>query len=172
MKHSHTMQERIEIYLNHRKLLGHVLRSIRSGLLNFASYVDNKGYTGPLTIDLAIEWATASKKNTRSSWARRLALIHGFAKYYKVIEPKTEIPPLNIYGSINHRPSPYIYTKKEIQNLLAMTKQLKSIDGIKPITYKYLLGLLASTGLRISEAIKLTEEDVDLKAGILIVRET
>ncbi|MHB1948320.1 MAG: tyrosine-type recombinase/integrase [Gammaproteobacteria bacterium] len=172
MTKSLSMKKRVETYMIHRRRLGYVDASVKSSLLKFANFADKKVHAGPITIDLAIEWATASEKNTRSAWARRLGLVHRLAKYYKVIEPETEIPPLNLYGSAYRRPTPYIYSQNEISNLLTATCQLEPIDGLKPITFKYLLGLLSSTGLRISEAIKLKNNDVDLVKGVLTIHET
>lgn len=167
-----TMKKRIDMYLKYRQHLGYSNRTVGGGLLKFADYVDSKRYRGPLTATLAIEWASASTKNTRSACASRLSLIRGFAKYYQIIEPKTEIPPVNYYGVTYRRPAPYIYSEKEIYDLLEVTKKLSPINGLKPITIKYILGLLASTGLRISEALHLTCQDVDLNQGILSIRES
>lgn len=172
MKKYISMKQRVELYCAHRQRLRYTSCAIETGLLKFAEYVDSSGYRGPLTTELAIKWAMASKKHCRSAWGRRLAYIYGFAKYYKPIDPETEIPPPNLYGSIYHRPAPYIYSEKEIYDLIKYTKKLSPITGLKPITFKYLLGLLASTGLRISEAIHLTRQNVDLISGILTVRET
>lgn len=167
-----SMRQRVELYCNHRRRLGYISCAIETGLSKFAKYVDNSGYRGSLTKELAIKWAMASKKHCRSAWGRRLEYIYGFAKYYKVIDPKTEVQPPNLYGSVYRRPSPYIYSEKEIYKLIKSTKKLQSIRGLKPITFKYLIGLLAVTGLRISEAIHLAREDVDLVNGVLTIRET
>jgi integrase/recombinase XerD len=172
MKIPITMKQRVALYLKHRQRLGYKNAGTESGLLKFANYADSNGHVGHLTTALATEWATASPRKKRSAWAIRLALVHGLAKYYQVIEPETEIPPLNIYGAYRQRPTPYIYSKKEILDVLEATKQLCPTNGLKPITFKYLLGLLASTGLRISEAIRLTNKDVDLDKGVLKILET
>ncbi len=167
-----TMKKRVEMYIKHRQTMGYAKDSTKSSLLKFADYADKKGHRGPLTIDLAMEWSRASKTNRRSAWARRLWLLYSFAKYYKAIEPETEIPPRNLYGSILYRPAPYIYTEREVSDLMQKTKLLRPVRGLKPITFKYLLGLFACTGIRVSEAIELTEKDVDLANGILTIRET
>ena len=172
MKQSISMEKQVEMYLKHCNRLGYVDAGVKSLLTKFVEFAEQKGHVGPLTITLAMEWATASKTNRRSAWARRLGLLHRFAKYCKAIEPKTEIPPSNIYGSTLHRPTPYIYTSDEIDNLMTATKLMKSTNGLKPIVFKYLIGLLASTGLRISEAIKLTDNDVDLTNGVLTITES
>ncbi len=166
------MTQRIELYLMHRRRAGYARGGADTGLLEFAKYVDNKGYTGHLTNELAIEWAKTSKKNTRTAWGSRLEYLYGFAKYYKIIDPKTEIPPLNLYGSTHLRSQPYIYSEQEICNLIEGTKKFLPVNGLKPITFKYLLGLLLSTGIRISEAVHLTRQDVDFNNNILIIKET
>ena len=167
-----SIKKQVEMYVEHCHRLGYVDGGTKSLLKKFVEFADQKGHVGPLTITLAMEWATASKTNRRSAWARRLGLLHRFAKYCKAIEPKTEIPPSGIYGSTLHRPTPHIYTSDEIHNLMMATKLMKSTNGLKPIVFKYLIGLLASTGLRISEAIKLTENDVDLVNGVLTINES
>lgn len=167
-----SMKQKVKLYCTHRQRLGYVRCGIETGLLKFAEYLDNSGYKGPLTQELAVKWAMASKKHCRSAWGRRLQYIYGFAKYYKAIDPKTEVPPPNLYGSIYRRPAPYIYSEKEIYNIVKFTKKLSPITGLKPITFKYLIGLLAVTGLRISEAIHLAREDVDLIHGVLTIKET
>jgi integrase len=49
---------------------------------------------------------------------------------------------------------------------------MKPSYELRPLTYRTLFGLLASTGLRVCEALKLTREHVDLKRGILQVEQT
>ena len=117
MKTPQTMKERVELYFKHRHCLGRKAPSVKSGLLKFADYADKKGHAGPLTISLATVWATQFPNNTRASWTRRLWLVRGFAKYCKAIEPKTEIPPANFYGLPIRRPTPYIYSEKEMRKL-------------------------------------------------------
>lgn len=172
MTQSISLKKQVEMYIEHCHRLGHTDGGTKSLLKNFVEFADQKGHVGPLIVTLAMEWATASKTNRRSAWARRLGLLHRFAKYCKAIEPKTEIPPSGIYGSTLHRPTPHIYTLDEIHNLMMATKLMKSTNGLKPIVFKYLIGLLASTGLRISEAIKLTDNDVDLINGVLTINES
>ncbi len=168
-----SMKERIELYIQHRHCLGYHCGELEKILLKFADYVDHRGYTGPLKTNWVIEWIlTSGKNNAGVTWINKLLIIRGFAKFYHAIEPKTEIPPAHFFGSMKHKRSPYIYSQKEIQDLLIATNQLKPIDGIKPITFKYLLGLMASTGIRISEAIKLTVGDVNLEEGFLVIFET
>src|SRR5712691_10011506 len=86
--------------------------------------------------------------------------------------PSTEVPP---EGLLPYRPArvrPYLYSEEEIRRLLQAALELASLQGLASKTYYCLLGLLSVTGLRISEALHLRSEDVDLTEGILAVRST
>ncbi len=168
-----TMYEKVKEYINTRHNLGIQMKIEGDELLRFANYVDKKRYKGPLTTAIAIEWAGSSKKASRFSWARRLEIVRCFAKYYYAFDSKTEIPPKNIFGPTHRRNTPYVYSEQEIKEILAGSLQLHTTQAkLRPITYYYLFGLLASSGLRISEAVHLIDDDVDFSNGILTIRET
>jgi integrase len=70
------------------------------------------------------------------------------------------------------RATPYIYSDDEIRGLLKATRNLPPSTGLRPWTYYTLLGLMAVTGMRIGEVIRLDRTDVDLEQGLLTVRLT
>ena len=159
-------------YLKYRRKLGYQLRIEGRLLLSFAKYADRSGHRGPLTSDLAIRWARQPRGADRLYWARRLEIVRCFARYRAGFDPNTEIPPAGIFGKAHRRTRPYIYSPDEIVSLVKLAHQLKSKTGFRCMTYAALFGLLACTGLRISEALRLTCADVDLRRGILTIRET
>src|SRR5690348_11963034 len=69
-------------------------------------------------------------------------------------------------------PPPTSYTESEVGALLAAARRLRSSSGLRPRPYATLIGLLSCTGLRISEALGLTRDDVDRDQGTLMIRET
>jgi site-specific recombinase XerD len=83
-------------------------------------------------------------------WAHRIEVLIGFARYCKIFDPQTEIPPRRLFGPAHRRKTPYIYSCRQLEELLSAGRQL-SWDG-ELHTYSTLFGLLACTGLRISEA--------------------
>ena len=97
-------------------------------------------------------------------------LLRPFAAWLQQFEPATEVPDSTVFGGIGGRPAPHIFTEQEIIDLLAAARRLE--PDLRGATYEALFGLLAATGLRISEAVNLTQADVDLQAGLLTVRET
>ncbi len=102
----------------------------------------------------------------------RLEVVRCFAKYCCINDPNTQIPAQGIFGKSRRRTIPFIFSKNEIQQTLEKSKHLAPQDGLRPISFRYLFGLLYVTGLRISEALNLSPKDVDLKQGILTIRQT
>jgi len=94
-------------------------------------------------------------------------VVRCFARHLAILEPRTQIPPTRLLGPAHRRNTPYIYTPMQIRQLLSRAGELSPKGGLRPQTYKALLGLLACTGLRIAEALKLGREDVDLAEGLL-----
>jgi integrase len=169
-----SLQARIDSYLAERRRLGFELHSRDTLLASFARYVASRHHRGPLTAELMADWARCDKgnKGTPGTWARRLALLRHFARYLKQFEPDTEVPDELIFGPEPGRVAPHIYREEEIIELLAAARELGPRGSLRPMTFETLFGLMASTGLRVSEAIHLRDADVDLKRGMLIVRQT
>ena len=160
-------------YLTARRGLGFDLETAEGYLRNFASHADRIGHSGPLTIELAVQWARSSRSTNPAQAARRLAVVRQFARYRALFDPATEVPPAGLLGRIPRRPPPpHIYTEAEMAALLQQASCLLPRHGLRPATYVAYFALLASTGLRLSEACRLTADDADLVNGILTIRET
>ena len=99
-------------------------------------------------------------------------MLRGFAAFCLRTDPDTVVPPPKLFGPAHRRLVPHIYTAEELQSLLDATDRLGPPGRLRPATCRTLFGLLAATGLRISEALKLTRTEVDLEAGVLDVRDT
>ena len=162
----------VEEYLSYRRKLGFQLKTEGPQLLAFARYADKEGGDEHLNTELALRWARLPVNTTPLYWARRLEVVRCFARYLAVFDPLTEIPPKGILGPAHIRTAPHIYSDSEIGVLLKGCTELKSANGLRRHTYATLFGLLACTGLRISEALKLTDSDVDLELGVLTIRQT
>lgn len=67
---------------------------------------------------------------------------------------------------------PYIYSHDEIHRLLHATDVYRSPRKLQPYTLRAILLLLYGAGLRISEAVALTLEDVDLANALITIRNT
>jgi integrase len=136
--------------------------------MNFARYVDQSGYRGPLTGKLALHWASLPREADPSYRARRLDIVRVFARHQAVLEPATQIPARHILGPAFLRKTPHLFTAQQLHQL--MWRACRLSGQLRPVTWQTLIGLLACTGLRISEALALAVQDVDLERGVLTVR--
>lgn len=167
------MEALVRRYLAERRLLGFELVGPTTELMRFARYADARGHRGPLTLELQLGWAREHVMRTSAvTAARRLEVVRPFAAYHRQFEPATEIPPTDALGRGHRRPVPHIYTDEEVEQLLQAAAGLAPPDGLRPMTYRTLFGLIAAVGLRLSEAVHLTVGDVDLEAGAITVRKT
>lgn len=169
-----SLQARIDDYLAERRRLGFELRSRDTFLTGFARYVTSRHHRGPLTVELMTGWVRQGKggQGSPGTWALRLDKLLRFVRYLKQFEPDTEMPEESTFGPVPGRVAPHIFHEDEIIELLAAAHKLGPSGSLRPATYETLFGLIASTGLRVSEAIHLRDADVDLKQGMLTVRQT
>jgi len=173
MNRADTMQTAVQRYLDERHRLGFSLKSPGTELMRFARFADARDHQGPLTLDLQLDWAREHVARTSTvTAARRLEVVRPFATYYRQFEPATEVPPPFILGHGHRRLAPHIYTDQEIGDLLTLSDRMTPPGGMRPLTYKTLFGLIAATGLRISEALNLQVKDIDLPMATLTVRQT
>jgi len=168
------LQTRVEQYLCERRLLGFKLRSMGHGLPSFARYVADVGHHGPLTVDLMADWARQAKAGLgdHATLARRLKMLRPFSAWLRQFEPATEVPDEAVFGRVPGRMTPHVYRECEIVELLAAARQIGPEGGLRPAVMEALFGLVACTGLRISEALGLRDADVDLRAGVLTIRQS
>ncbi|WP_211455436.1 tyrosine-type recombinase/integrase [Collimonas antrihumi] len=164
-----TLQLALQRYVAMRRGLGFKFQQQEKRLTNFVRFMEERGAT-VITHKLALEWAMLPQ-DRRPSWALRLTDVRGFARHLHSLEAQTEVLPTGILPGPS-RAKPYIYTDTEIRTLLAAALELPPTNGLRRWTYYCLFGLLSVTGLRISEALSLRRDDVDLAEGILTIRDT
>ena len=155
-------------YLAMRRKLGFKLQKHEETLRDFLNFFEPRKDTY-LTTELALKWAKKPKNTNPAWWTERLSMIRGFAAYWKTIDPRTEVPSLHILLPQYKRPMPHIYSNQQIAQILDSTKKMSTKDGNM---YWTLFGLLLATGMRIGEALALDNKDVDLKQGIITIRNT
>lgn len=161
--------EAVKEYLQLRRNLGFQLRVPGRLLHSFAAFVELEKATH-LTADLALRWAQQPADARPTTWAVRLRTVRRFAIWLSASDRRTEVPPAGLLPYRYERKRPYIYSDAEIANLVRTAGQLPSPAGLKRHTFATLFGLLAVTGMRISEVLALDREDVNLEEGILRIR--
>jgi integrase len=164
------MHRLVEEYLSLRRGLGFSLETPALCLRSLARYAQQIGHRGPLTVDLATRWALATRSTDPAQPARRLIHVRSFARHLVLLDPATEVPSVGLLGKVPRRKQPHIYSDKEIAALLQKAGQMLPHRGLRPRTYTAFFALLASTGLRLSEACSLNCQDVDLDRSLLTIR--
>jgi integrase len=163
------LRSAVERYLSMRQGFGYKYQQQARRLADFVSFMESRKAT-TITTKLALAWAT-SPPGRQASWALRLTDVRGFARHVANFDPETEVPPAGPLPRLK-RAKPYIYSDAEIDALLAAALALPPANGLRRWTYHYLFGLIAVTGMRLSEAIGLQRGDVDLEEGALTVRQS
>lgn len=148
------LRDLLDDYLTTRRALGFMLAVPGRVLGEFVDFMDDAGET-TIRHDLAVSWAA---RFSRGTVLARLNTVRQFAEHIASFDPATEVPVLDGRPYVNHRPRPHIYTSEQIDALLRAAGRLT--PEVRAATWQTLLGLLAVTGLRISEARGLDDADI------------
>ena len=171
MRRNRTMVRQAQTYLEYRRALGFVLKGSGEQLLQFAKFMDQSGWRGPLTTDAILRWVHLPQNASRTHKANRLSIARAFARYLAARDGRTQVPDWRLLPkTFRHRP--HLYSDRQLKQLLRAAGRMKPTYPLRPATYRTLLGLLASTGLRISEAVHLKCEHIDWVHGVLRVEQT
>jgi integrase len=162
------LREALAGYLAVRRALGYKLARPEKLLGQFIVYLEDQGAT-TVTTDHALAWATQPAGD--QSWhACRMTAVRGFAIFLQTIDPAAEVPPAGLLPWRPCRATPYLYSGADVTALIAAAGKLRF--PLRAATYQTLIGLLAVTGLRVGEVIRLDRPDADLAAGVLTVRDS
>lgn len=169
-----TLHQHIDDYLDERHHLGYLAVDQARNLHSFERYTQEVKNIDPPTIEIMTAWARQDSIGSKNplTWARRLNNLRPFMRWFQQFEPRTEVPDDSIFGCTPSRLTPHIYTQQEIVDLLAEAKQLGPKQSLRGEIYEALFGLIACAGLRVSEALSLRNEDVDLKQGMITIHQT
>jgi integrase/recombinase XerD len=164
-----TLIQELDRYLAIRRSLGYDLSTSARVLKRFVAFAHGRK-ARRLTTDLFLAWQAEFGEANQQTWSARLGMVRQFALWLSGVDPRHEVPPKALIPGRYRRSKPYIYSEREIARIVAEAARLPSTNGIRALTFTTLFGLIAITGLRVSEAIALDDSDVDLKASVLTVR--
>jgi integrase len=158
-------------YIGLRRSLGFKLDKTAANLASFVEYAVSAGDVHVRSVT-ASAWAAATS-SSQDSYYRRLQELALLARFLHAEDPAHEVPQYRLFYRSRSRPAPYIYSPDEVARILTAAGELRAtrLNPLKPHTFAMLFGLLAATGLRISEALKLRLEDI-LADGVLHIRAT
>jgi integrase/recombinase XerD len=165
------LEEALGEYLELRHNLGYKLADAGRLLPRFVAWLEETG-AQTVTIQAAVRWCQQPEALPGSVvWSHRMTAVRGFARYLSGIDPATQVPPVGLIPSRRRWRLPFIYTEENIAALMTQARTVLAWP-LPAATYETLIGLLASTGLRIGEAIRLDRADIDWGGGVLLIRES
>ena len=164
------LQQILEDYLTIRRSLGFKLGRAEKLLNQFLAHMHHVGAT-IVTTDVAMQWATQPPNGTSGWRAHRLSVVRSFARHLHAIDPAHQVPPTDLLGGRSRRATPYPYSSEDIAALMTAARSLRRFP-LRAATFETLVGLLAATGLRVGEAIRLNRGDIDWRDGLLTVANT
>jgi integrase len=155
-------------YLCMRRALGTQLKWPESCLRQFVDFLITQD-TDVVTTALALHWTFQPVGLQPATYARRLGIVRAFACWLQASDPRTEIPPPRMVPAPHRRPTPHIYSHTEVLALMTAASEVLG-NALQSATFATLIGLLAATGLRPGEALKLDLSDVDLHEQVLTIQ--
>ena len=164
-----TLRAALADYLALRRAMGFRLVRAEKLLGQFIGYVEARN-ADTVTVDHAAAWVSLPAWASAGWLSLRMQAVRGFAAYLHTLDDRHQVPPAGLFPDRPHRAVPYLYSGDDISALLAAARRLRHPQ--RQATYQTLIGLLGVTGLRIGEAIRLDDTDIDTGHGMLLVRES
>lgn len=159
-------------YLELRRSLGFRLKKDERLLLDFAGFME-RHHAARITAKLAVKWAQQPASTDANYLAGRLRAVRSFARYRILSDSKTEVPAADLLPRQRSTFQPHIFSQEEIRRILAASlRPWGGATAFYCLGRYTIYGLLSVTGMRVSEALNLDVEDVDLDDGVLTIRNT
>lgn len=165
------LRDQVQGYIKMRHALGYGFRKQASILRAFQRYVETYRFAGPLTQKMALEFSLGTDR-TPNGCAICYAVLRCFSEYLAIIDARTEALDPRALRRFRAIPPPRILNDDELARLMSASARITPKEPHRGRTLATLLGLLASTGLRSGEALRLDRADVDLVTGVLHIRKT
>ena len=162
-----TLAEHIERYVAFRRALGHAYVQQARCLMDYAAHAEARGDSF-VRSGTVLDWATT---NTSPRQAQaKLRWVCDLADVLHADDERHEVPNRHALGRtvVSRRPTPHLLSVSEIRRIMDAALELAPAGSITPLTFHHILGLIASTGLRSSEATGLLL--TDLTADGLLIR--
>jgi integrase len=164
-----TLRHELDRYLTIRRSLGYGLGTAERVLRRFVAFAEASDVSH-ITVELFLRWQQNFGKAGRQTWGARFGMVRLFAQWLHGLDERHEVLPRGLVPHHSRRVRPYIYSASEVAAIIGQAGLLPSVYGMRGLTCATLFGLIANTGLRISEALGLDSSDVDLNAGVLHIR--
>jgi integrase len=166
------LEARLSAYLDLRRSLGMKMDGDGRVLESFARFTRELGAIEAITSRMVFDWLETATPATAHTMSRRLSVVRQFLLFLSAALPETQVPDIRVLAGYK-RPTPFVFSAEEIEALLKCAAEFEPVRFSSVVVHTA-LGLLAATGLRVSEALGLDRLDVMPRNSpdTLLVRET
>jgi integrase/recombinase XerD len=164
-----SLRDELDLYLTVRRNLGYSLAATERVLRRFVDFAEAEQVQS-VTAALFLRWQTTIGQAGQQTRSGHFGMVRLFAQWLHGLDPTREMLPRGLVPTRHRRARPHIYSPAEISAIVDAAAELPSVYGMRGLTFSTLFGLIAVTGLRISEALGLDSVDVDLIEGALRIR--
>lgn len=174
-KFSSVLSVPIEGFIKEKRAVGYKFEKGFQLLKHFDSFVCSQGIKDTnLTKQLVLKWTTHKPNETISTQSRRISLLRGLAEYMNRIGYPAYVYPQAMITVERYAYVPYIFSSDEIKRIFDECDRFlpNNCTPNRHLILPLLMRILYGCGLRISEALNLTIQDVDLNKGTLHIRHT
>jgi integrase/recombinase XerD len=158
-------------YLGLRRALGHKLDEHERQLTRFVDRLDDAGTAFVAMADTLAFVLDPDLDPASSNPAKRLMAVRGFTRYLSAIDPRTEVPPAGLVSYRPGRRAPYLFSDEDVAAVVRAARASTPF-AFRAETLASLIVLLAVTGMRVGEALRLDCCDVDWGQAVIKVRDT
>jgi len=165
------LSDKIERYIELRRSLGYAFDKQAGTLRAFVRHVERSRIDGPATRTMALDFVL-SFRGAANSRSVRHGVLRRFYEYLAVYDPRTEVLERRAFHRSRAIPPPRIVNEAELASLIDACRLISPRLPFVGRMMATLIGLLASTGLRSGEVVRLDRGDVDLTCGVIVIRKT
>lgn len=164
-----TLREELSVYLAARRSLGYKLTTSEYLLGQFCGWLAAHGKTGSFTVEDAVAWAREPAGAQPVWWSQRLTVLRPFAAYLHAHGADVPVIPRALLPAATTRATPFIYSQADLDALMSACPAVFPTARVAE-TMRVIIGLLAATGIRIGEALRLAVPDFDAGSDVILVR--
>jgi len=158
----------LETYLSAYSESGRSPKHREREIKNYLKYIASE-HGGLFNYETVQQWKIGRLK-TRSKNGVSIAhnYIADFADWARLFDTSIGEIPRSRHVPTNRR-KPYIFDVSQVRSIMKTQRAESSLKNINPYSNSIITGLLFATGLRIGEAVNLTNDDVDFEERTIYV---
>jgi integrase len=164
--------EQVEALIDYKQGLGIGFQTQANALRQFARFAESICHEGPVDVEIACRWARSGTGHTRGYESVRYEEVRRLSDFCRAFDASLPKLPAGLLGKMGNRVEPYIYSDEDIALLMRAAGSLSDIYPLRPLTHRFLIGLLRATGMRPSEALNLRDADIDEGGRTILVKDS